>query len=337
MAPNSTEPPRRRVGILVFDGVKMLDFAGPAEVFVEANQTVPGYEVVLVSADGQAVQTSIGARIEVGAAAADAGRFDTVVLPGSELPPAKFVTPELIAAARHLSWNTRRLASICSGAFVLAELGLFDGRRATTHWKFAADLARRYPAVLVDPDAIFVRDANLYSSAGVAAGVDLALALVEEDYGADAARRIAQLLVVYMQRAGGQSQFSASLSGPVPRSPLIRKVVDLICADPAFPHTVQTLAAHAMVSVRHLTRLFRAELERSPAEYVAFIRFGVARDLLHAGHSVTEAAMTAGYGSSEALRRAFVARLGISPRKYQQRFRSTGSVAALEPIAAAVS
>ncbi|MFI7004533.1 GlxA family transcriptional regulator [Nocardia sp. NPDC050175] len=337
MDPNSTEPPRRRIGMLVFDGVKMLDFVGPAEVFVEANQTVPGYEVVLVSADGRAVQTSIGARIEVAAAAADAGSFDTIVIPGSELPPSTFVTPALIAAARHLSWHTRRLASICSGAFVLAELGLLDGRRATTHWKCAADLARRYPAVVVEPDAIFVRDANLYSSAGVAAGVDLALALVEEDYGADAARRVAQLLVVYMQRAGGQSQFSASLSGPVPRSPLVRKVVDLICADPAFPHTVQTLAAHAMVSVRHLTRLFRAELERSPAEYVAFIRFGVARDLLHTGHSVTEAAMTAGYGSSEALRRAFVARLGISPRKYQQRFRSTGSVGAFEPIAAAVS
>ncbi|WP_405180122.1 GlxA family transcriptional regulator [Nocardia sp. NBC_01377] len=327
MASHFTAPHRRRVGILVFDGVKMLDFAGPAEVFVEANQTVPDYEVVLLSVDGRAVQTSIGARIEVGGKAAEAEAFDTVVIPGSELPPSSFVTPEVIAAARHLSWHTRRLASICSGAFVLAELGVFDGRRATTHWKFAADLARRYPAIAVDPDAIFVRDGNLYSSAGV----DLALALVEEDHGADVARRVAQALVVYMQRAGGQSQFSASLSGPAPRSPLLRSVVDLICADPAYPHTVQTLATHARVSVRHLTRLFRAELEHSPAEYVAFIRFGVARDMLHAGHNVTEAAMAAGYGSSEALRRAFVARLGISPRKYQQRFRSTRSTAVSEP------
>ncbi|MFI9508917.1 GlxA family transcriptional regulator [Nocardia sp. NPDC052566] len=327
MAPNFTEPPRRRVGILVFDGVKALDFVGPAEVFVEANQTVPGYEVVLLSADGGDVLTSIGARLAVDGAAADAGRFDTVVIPGSELPPAKFMTPELVAAARHLSARTRRLASICSGACILAELGLLDGRRATTHWKFATDLARRYPAIVVEPDAIFVRDGNLYSSAGVAAGMDLALSLVEEDYGPDIARRVAQLLVVYMQRGGGQSQFSASLAGPAPRSPLVRKVVDLICADPASPHTVQTLATHARVSVRHLTRLFRAELERSPAEYVAFIRFGVARDMLHAGSSVTEAAMNAGYGSSEALRRAFVAKLGISPRKYQQHFRSTGTAA----------
>ncbi|MBF5000989.1 GlxA family transcriptional regulator [Nocardia sp. BSTN01] len=335
MALELAQLPRRRVGILVFDGVKMLDFTGPAEVFVEANQACPGYEVVLVSADGGSVQTSIGARIECAVAAADAGAFDIVVIPGSELPPSRFVTPELLAAARRLSWNTRRLASVCSGAFVLAELGLFDGRRATTHWKFAAHLARRYPAIDVAADDIYVRDGNLYSSAGVTAGVDLALAMVEEDFGPDIARRIAQLMVVYMHRAGGQSQFSASLSGPAPRSPLVRKVVDLICAEPAFPHTVRTLAAHANVSPRHLTRLFRAELERSPAEYVAFIRFGVARDMLHAGCGVTEAAMAAGYGSSEAMRRAFVARLGISPSKYQRRFRSTGSGEA--PLVAAVS
>ncbi|GAB0104378.1 AraC family transcriptional regulator [Nocardia sp. JMUB6875] len=313
------------MGILVFDGVKMLDFAGPAEVFMEANQAVHGYEVVLLSPDGREVQTSIGARVAVAGSAAEAGRFDTVVIPGSELPSSVFVTPEVLAAARQLSARTRRLVSICSGTAILAELGLLDGRRVTTHWKFAPDLARRFPAVEVDADAIFVRDGNLYSSAGVAAGVDLALALVEEDHGADVARRTAQLLVVYMQRAGGQSQFSASLAGPVPRSSLVRRVVDLICADPAFPHTVQTLAAHARVSVRHLTRLFRSELERSPAEYVAFIRFGVARDLLHNGASVTEAAMAAGFGSSEALRRTFIARLGISPRAYQQRFRTTGS------------
>ncbi len=326
MSPNFADPPRRRIGILVFDGVKMLDFTGPAEVFIEANQSVPSYDVVLISADGKDVQTSIGARIEVSCAVSEAGRFDTVVIPGSELPPARFVTPDVLAAARRLSWSTRRLATICSGTFVLAELGLFDGRRATTHWKFTRDLAHRFPAVAVDPDAIFVRDGNLYSSAGVVAGVDLALALVEEDHGADVARRVAQSLVVYMQRAGGQSQFSASLSGPAPRSSVVRAAVDAICADPAYPHTVQTLAAHARVSVRHLTRLFRSELEKSPAEYVAYIRFGVARDLLHAGHTVTAAAMTAGYGSSEALRRAFIARLGISPRKYQQRFRSALTV-----------
>ncbi|MBU3067173.1 DJ-1/PfpI family protein [Nocardia sp. NEAU-G5] len=327
--------PRKRIGFLIFDGVKMLDFVGPAEVFVEANQTVDDYEVTLLSHDGLPVRTSLGTRIEVNGAAADPGRFDTVVIPGSEAPPGRFVTAEVLAAACSLSARTRRFASICSGAFVVAELGLLDGRRATTHWKFARELGRRYPAIDMRPDSIFVRDGNLYSSAGVVAGVDLALALVEEDHGPDVARRVAQSLVVHMQRAGGQSQFSASLSGPAPRSALVRRVADLICADPAYPHTVQTLAAHAQVSPRHLTRLFRTELERSPAEYVGFVRFCTARDLLHAGHSVTEAAVAAGYGNSEAMRRAFIGRLGISPRKYQQRFRSTGSAAADEPERAA--
>lgn len=330
MSSSFTGKCRRRIGFLVFDGVKMLDFVGPAEVFVEANQSVSDYEVVLVSPDGRSVQTSLGNRIEVNGAAADAERFDTVVIPGSELPPARFVTDEVLTAACALSAKTRRLVSICSGAFVLAGLGVLDGRQATTHWKFARELAQRYPKVDVRPDAIFVRCGNLYSSAGVVAGVDVALALVEEDHGAELARCVAQSLVVHMQRAGGQSQFSASLSGPAPRSTLVRRVVDLICADPAYPHTVQTMAAHAQVSPRHLTRLFRAELERSPAEYVGFVRFCTARDLLHAGHTVTEAAIAAGYGNSEALRRTFVARLGISPRKYQQRFRTTGLAVASE-------
>ncbi|MEV0033975.1 DJ-1/PfpI family protein [Nocardia sp. NPDC050793] len=313
---------RKRIGVLVFDGVKMLDFVGPAEVFVEANQSLAAYEVVLVSADGRPVQTSIGGPVGVTRAAADAGRFDTVVIPGSELPPARFVTPQVLAAAEQLARGTRRLTSICSGAFVLANLGVLDGRRATTHWKFTKALARQFPAIDVDHDAIYVRDEHIYSSAGVAAGVDLALALVEEDYGADVARRVAQSLLVYMQRAGGQSQFSAALTGPSPRSPLVRKVADLIWADPAYPYTVEALAAHAKVSPRHLTRLFRTELDSSPAEYVTYVRFAVARDKLDAGFTLTEAAMVSGFGTSEAMRRAFVMRLGISPKKYQQRFRS---------------
>lgn len=301
----------------------MLDFAGPAEVFVEANQTLHAYDVVLVSSDGHPVRTSIGAPTGVHAAAETAGRFDTVIVPGSELPPARFVTSQVLAATSHLAAGARRVTSICSGAFVLAHLGILDGRRATTHWKFTSALARQFPAVDVDADAIYVRDGNVYSSAGVAAGIDLALALVEEDHGPAAARRVAQSLLVYMQRAGGQSQFSAALAGPVPRSPQVRAVVDLICADPTYPHTVKTLAAHAKVSPRQLTRLFRSELESSPAEYVAFIRFAFARDRLEAGYTVTEAALAAGYGSGEAMRRAFLARLGVSPKKYQQRFRST--------------
>ncbi|WP_416417503.1 GlxA family transcriptional regulator [Paenarthrobacter aromaticivorans] len=323
MMPSIPPTARRRIGILVFDGVKMLDFAGPAEVFVEANQSTPGYEVVLVSASGKGVQTSIGATIAVAGPAAAAGKFDTIVIPGSELHPSKFVTPEVLEATRHLARSARRVTSICSGAFALAALGILDGCRATTHWKFTRDLAAWYPKITVEPDSIFVRSGSTYTSAGVAAGVDLALALVEEDHGAAAARRVAQSLLVHLQRAGGQSQFSASLQAPLPRTPMVRAITDMVAAEPGRPYTVTQLAAHAGVSARHLTRLFRNEVDASPAEYVGTIRFGIARDLLDSGRSVTEAATAAGYGSSEAMRRVFVVRLGISPRKYQQRFQST--------------
>ncbi|WP_285597668.1 GlxA family transcriptional regulator [Kineosporia sp. NBRC 101731] len=314
---------RLRIGVLVFDYVKMLDFAGPAEVFVEANQTVGNYEVVLISPDGKPVHTSIGARVEVMAAAADVTDIDTLVVPGSECAPPSFVTPAVLEATALLVPRARRVTSICSGAFVLAALGLLDGRRATTHWKFTKRLAKDHPRVLVEPDSIFVRDGNVYSSAGVVAGIDLGLALVEEDHGADAARRVAQSLLVYLQRAGGQSQFSAQLAGPAPRTPVVRLVVDLIQADPAQPFTAQKLADHARVSVRHLARMFREELDSTPMEYLASIRFEAARAKLDAGSTVAQAALLSGYGTAESLRRAFIARLGISPLKYQQRFRST--------------
>jgi transcriptional regulator GlxA family with amidase domain len=314
---------RSRIGILVFDYVKMLDFAGPAEVFMEANQSVGNYEVVLLSPDGKPVHTSIGATVNVAGTPAEGDDFDTVIIPGSESAPPSFVTPAVLDAAKCLVSRARRVTSICSGAFVLAELGLLDGKRATTHWKFTKRLAQQYPNILVEPDSIFVRDGSTYSSAGVAAGMDLALALLEEDHGADAARRVAQGLLVYMQRAGGQSQFSASLQGPAARTPVVRSVTDLIQENPARPYTAQDLADRARVSVRHLGRLFREELDTTPMEYVAAMRFDAALGRLNAGATVTQAALQAGYGNAEALRRAFIARLGISPLKYQQRFRST--------------
>lgn len=314
---------RTRIGILLFDGVKTLDFVGPAEVFVEANQSVDAYDIVLVSPDGSDVETSIGTRIGVHCDSEGAGEFDTVIIPGSERHPREFVTPEVLSAARLLAGRTRRLASVCSGAFVLAELGALAGRRATTHWKFADDLARRYPDIRVEPDSIFVRDGDIYSSAGVAAGMDLTLALVEEDHGADVARQVAQLLLVYMQRSGGQSQFSAPLRSPAPQTRTVRTIVQRIERDPSHPFTLRELASDANISVRHLTRLFREELDSSPSEYIAELRFDSAKVCLEGGATVSEAADQAGFASTEALRRAFVTRLGISPSKYQKRFRTT--------------
>lgn len=305
-----------RIGLLIFDGVKMLDFAGPAEVFVEANQHGGRYELVAMSPSGGPVATSVGASVG-SQPAAGSGLFDTIIVAGSEWSPARFVTDDLVAAVLDLAGRTRRMASVCTGTFALAAAGLLDGRAATTHWKFTADLARMYPALVVHPDALFVTDGHLYSSGGVAAGIDLALALVEEDLGADAARRSAQGLLVSAQRGGGQSQFSSSLDGPRPAGSLVRKVVDHVSSDLRQPHTVADLAAYANVSARQLTRLFRTELDATPAEYVADVRFAAACDRIDAGFTVTEAAQVVGYSSCEVMRRAFIARVGIPPSRYR--------------------
>ena len=314
---------RRQIGVLIFDGIKMLDFAGPSEVFAEANQHNGNYDLHYVSAEGKDVKTSIGISVSASIKLAEAPHFDILIVPGSELGPSAFTTPEVLAAAVTLAANADRVAAVCSGAFILAAAGLLDGKRATTHWKFVAELARFYPAITVEPDSIFVKDGRTYTSAGVAAGMDLALALVEEDCGADVARSVAQGLLVYMQRGAGQSQFSASLQGPAPKTPLVRTVVDRINEDPSAQHSVAELAAFANVSVRHLSRLFRDELDSTPVEYAAAMRFDRAKALLDKGYPIVIAASEAGFTTPEALRRAFNARLGISPLKYQQRFRST--------------
>jgi transcriptional regulator GlxA family with amidase domain len=311
---------RRRIAFLLFDGVKTLDYVGPAEVFVEANQAVEGYEILLLSPDGKDVVTSLGSRVSVHGAAHDAGEFDTVVVPGSERRPHEFVRGPLIEAAISLASRARRVVSICSGAFVLAEIGVLDGRRATTHWKFAPELERRYPSVRVEPDAIFVRDGDIWTSAGVAAGIDVALALVEDDHSADVSRQVAQLLLVYLQRSGGQSQYSVPLRARAQPASIVRRATDLVDADPTRAWSVTDLARLVSTSPRHLARRFRDELGQSPSEYVSAVRFDLARMRLEGGASVTEAAAQSGYGSPEALRRTFVARLGISPSLYQRRF-----------------
>ncbi|NQX10596.1 DJ-1/PfpI family protein [Microbacteriaceae bacterium VKM Ac-2855] len=314
---------RHRVAVLLFDGVKTLDFVGPAEVFLEANQRVDGYDVVMLSVDGADITTSMGLRVGVQSAAADSGPIDTLIIPGSERAPEVFQNAELLAAAHLLAGRANRVASICSGAFALAALGLLDGRSATTHWKFADTLATRYPAVAVEPDAIFIVDGPVYTSAGVAAGIDLALALVEEDHGPGVARLVAQLLLVYMQRSGGQSQFSASLRATAPRTPIARAIADYVNADPTRPSSLADLSAHANVSIRHLNRVIRDEVGMTPTDYVNSMRLDLATVLLESGSSVAQAAADVGFGSPSALRRAFVTRRGVTPSEYQRRFRTT--------------
>jgi transcriptional regulator GlxA family with amidase domain len=309
-----------RVAILVYDGVKLLDVAGPADVFAEANRLGADYRIAVLSATGADVRSSVGIRITVDGDPASEPAPDTLVVPGGDVFPRTPVTPDLVDAARDLAARSRRVASICSGAFVLGAIGLLDGKRATTHWKVAGELAARCPKAQVEPDAIYVRDGTTFTSAGVAAGIDLALALVEEDHGPELSRDVARALVVYLQRAGGQSQFSAPLQGPPPRSPALRTVRDLVLADPAGNHSLGELADHLHVSARHLTRLFREELSTTPARYVESIRLDLAKAFLDQGHTATQAAALAGFPSYESLRRVFARELSISPAAYQRRF-----------------
>jgi transcriptional regulator GlxA family with amidase domain len=199
---------------------------------------------------------------------------------------------------------------------------LLSGRRATTHWRDTRSLARAYPDITVDPDAIFVRDGDVFTSAGVSSGIDLALALVEQDYSSELVRDVARWLVVYLKRAGGQSQFSALVEADPPPQSALRVVTDAIAANPGADHSVRTLATRASLSTRQLTRLFRSELGMTPADYVEMVRINAARAALDAGRTVTDTAHIAGFGSAETLRRVFTAHLGVSPKAYRDRFRT---------------
>ncbi|TWF76183.1 AraC family transcriptional regulator with amidase-like domain [Pseudonocardia hierapolitana] len=309
-----------RVGVVVFDGVKLLDVAGPMEVFAEANR-IGGTSYELMAVGEGEVTSSTGLAINV-----DAGftvDLDTVLVAGGDRLVGRPIEPELVDSVRELAERTPRVCSICTGAFVLAAAGALNGRRATTHWEHARLLASSHPEIRVEPDAIWVQDGPVFTSAGVSAGIDLALALIEKDAGGELARAVARSLVVFLQRPGGQSQFSPSTSHPRPRSEVLRAVTDAVAADPAGDHSIARMAATAAVSPRHLTRLFRAELGLTPARYVEDVRIDAGKRALEQGFSVAGAARAAGFGTSESMRRAFVLRVGVAPRTYQQRFGST--------------
>ncbi|MFE6888517.1 GlxA family transcriptional regulator [Streptomyces sp. NPDC057694] len=318
---------RHSVAVVAFDRVQLLDVTGPAEVFTTANTYGAAYDVRIVSPDGADVTTSSGVRIGVdGGEDAVPARIGTVLVPGRSDWRRAVDDVTLIGLTSRLAGRARRVASVCAGAFLLAEAGVLDGRRAATHWRLAAELAAAYPAVTVADDPVFVRDGPVITSAGVTAGIDLALALVEEDHGAELARNVARELVVFMARPGGQSQFSARLGPVAARHPAVRTAMDAVGADPRSAPGLDALARTAGVSPRHLTRLFRAETGMTPGQYVESVRLEAARALLEGGGDAVEAvAHSAGFGSSESMRRAFQQALGVAPTEYRARFRTTGA------------
>ncbi|MET8685263.1 DJ-1/PfpI family protein [Streptomyces sp. NPDC004732] len=326
-------PLTHRVVIAVFPDVDLLDVAGPAEVFALANRETAdraGYEVRLAGPTAGAVRTSAGVRLLADVSFDEVGAdVDTLLVPGAvdmaDEGPVARVDPAVVAWVKETAPHTRRVASVCVGAHVLAAAGLLDGKTATTHWSTAAQLAADHPAVTVDPDPIFVRTdrGRLWTGAGISACLDLALALVAEDQGEQTALTVARQLVLYLKRQGGQSQFSVPLS----RSATTRRDIDELClwitdhldAD----LSTVALAARMCLSERHFSRVFTQETGTSPASYVEAARIEVARRLLEAtDHPLDRVAAAAGLGSVETLHRAFRRRLATTPVAYRRRFRT---------------
>ncbi|GAA2605739.1 GlxA family transcriptional regulator [Streptomyces lienomycini] len=311
----------RTVLVLLFDDVQSLDVTGPVEVFAGAEQHAPGtYRIRTASLDGAPVRTSSGLTVVPDHALADAPRPDTLVVPGGQ--GTRSPAPRLTDWLRGNGPGVRRLVSVCTGAILLARAGLLDGRRVTTHWAYSARLARDHPAVDVDPDPIYIRDGNVATSAGVTSGIDLALALVEEDLGRDAALTVARHLVVFLRRPGNQAQFSAQLAAQTARREPLREIQQWITEQPGADLSVESLAARARLSPRHFARAFQAETGTTPGRYVDRVRLEHARRLLEdSGDGVEEVSRASGYGTPEAMRRAFVKTLGTPPAEYRRRFR----------------
>jgi transcriptional regulator GlxA family with amidase domain len=319
----------RQIEILAYPGVQSLDVTGPLEVFSGAQRLIEatgrqdrGYEVRVVAAGTGPLRCSSGLEITPHAALGRSPRqIDTLLVAGGMGRRGLEREEEIIDWLRWASRRARRTASVCTGAFLLAAAGLLDGRRATTHWAYARELQQSYPEVTVDPDPIYLRDGAFWTSAGVTAGMDLALALVEEDLDREVALEIARHLVLFLRRPGNQSQFSATMRAQEPSRDPLRELQRLILEDVAGEHSVEALAARAHMSPRHLARTFRAETGVTPARYVERVRLEAARrHLEETSDPVGLIAQACGFGTPETMRRVFLRVLEVGPAEYRRRF-----------------
>jgi transcriptional regulator GlxA family with amidase domain len=325
MTPALTPPATRRIAFLIFPDFQILDAAGPIAAFEIAGRVAPtqprqsgAYALDVIAAESGLVPSSSGVALPARGFGRP-GAIDTLVIAGGDGTRRAMLCPRTRRFVRACAERARRVASVCSGSYVLAAAGLLDDRRATTHWSRTGDFRRRFPAVRLEADRIFVRDGKFWSSAGITAGIDLSLALITEDLGEAVARRVAQQLVVYYQRPGGQSQFSALLEMERPDG-RFGALLDHVRANLASPLGVEDLADRVGMSPRHFARAFTAETGTTPAKAVERLRAEAARAALDGGsRSVQEVARACGFGDAERMRRAFRRTWGTTPSSLRRR------------------
>jgi len=318
----------RQMVFLTVPPIEELDLVGPWEVFATANGLLGSgklaYEMRLITT-GRARVFAGDSRLRLSADSRYnqfSGPVDTLIIPGGTGPQAVSDRGVLNWLRAH-SRKARRTVSICTGAFLLARAGLLHGKRATTHWKFATRLSKQYPSIRVEPDRIYIRDGRTYTSAGVTAGIDLALALVEEDLGSTVALHVAQALVLFLRRPGGQAQFSALLASQRSDLQPIRELLVWMAENLGRHLSVEELASRAAMSPRNFARVFLREVGTSPAHFVEQLRVEAARRFLETNaKSLEQVAAAAGFGSAELMRRAFHRCLGVTPGDYRERFRN---------------
>ncbi|MCZ0736280.1 GlxA family transcriptional regulator [Phreatobacter sp. AB_2022a] len=314
----------RTIVMVALPGVQLLDVSGPLDVFAEANAQASreAYRLIVAASEPGPIRSSSGARLMPdGIIDRDIDEpIDTILVAGC--PNAADISADrLVDWLRRRAPAVRRFGSVCSGAFFLAAAGLLDGRRVTTHWAVAERLAKRFPAVTVDEDAIQVSDGPLRTAAGVTAGLDLALALVEEDLGREIAMRVASQLVMFFKRPGGQMQFSRKGEAVPAGRAALQELQRWVAANPALDHSVANLAGRMDLSPRHFARLFRSEVGITPASWVEEARVSAARRLLEQGHEAPkQVAVQCGFADADTLRRAFARHVGVTPAEYRKRF-----------------
>jgi transcriptional regulator GlxA family with amidase domain len=316
-----TEAPLR-IGLVGFEGVQTLDLTGPLDAFGAANQARPGaYATTILSLDGAAFTSEAGLRVQPEGALAEATELDTLIIAGGEGLRRGNMASLMASAIMRRESGLRRIVSVCTGIYGLAPTGLLDGRRVTTHWHHARDVAAKFPALCLEPDAIFIRDGRYYTSAGITAAIDLSLALIEADFGPGLAIGVARDLVVYLRRAGGQRQYSEPLRLQARAGDRFADLACWLMAHLGDDLSVAALAEKAALSERQFSRAFQASFAMTPAAYVEMLRLDAARHhLTSTGAAIKEIAAATGFASDDSFSRAFGRHFGLPPSDYRRHF-----------------